>query len=127
MRLVQRETVILAENYDALVDWYVQVLGFRETKRFENGYRYCNLESEGGVHIGIAPAKEMGVVPGDRKNATVLMQIEVEDLRALFTMLPERGGAVTFGPALDETDQFWYGGIADLEGNPIWVVDSKCP
>ena len=69
MRLVQRETVILAENYDALVDWYVQVLGFRETKRFENGYRYCNLESEGGVHIGIAPAKEMGVVPGDGADA----------------------------------------------------------
>jgi predicted enzyme related to lactoylglutathione lyase len=69
----------------------------------------------------------MGVQPGDRAQSCVLMQIEVDDVRAFFAHVEAKGGSVRFGPSLDEKDGFWYGGIADPEGNPIWVVDSLCP
>ncbi len=127
VKLSRREVVILAEHYDAMVAWYVDVLGFRITKQFADGYRYCNLETESGIRIGIAPASEVGVTPGDRANNTVLLQVGVPDVRAFFDRLQEAGGTVTFGPSFDESGQFWYGGFADLEGNPIWVVNENCP
>ncbi len=126
-KLKPREIVILAEDYDALVSWHVDVLGFRIVKQFSDGYRYANLETESGIRVGIAPAKEVGVTPSDRVNNTVLLQIEVADVRTFFEYLQEEGGAVTFGPSFDQAGGFWYGGIADPEGNPIWVVDENCP
>lgn len=127
MKLSPRETVILADDFDALVAWYVDVLGFRVTKRFEEGYRYANLETETGLRIGIAPAEEVGVMPGDRSTNTVLFQIEVPDVKVFFEHLGNAGASIAFGPARDEADGFWYGGFKDLEGNPIWVVDADCP
>jgi predicted enzyme related to lactoylglutathione lyase len=122
-----RETVILASDFVALYSWYRDVLGFRISRLFEGGYHYCNLETATGIAIGIGDAKEMGVQPGDRAQSCVLMQIEVDDVRAFFAHVEAKGGSVRFGPSLDEKDGFWYGGIADPEGNPIWVVDSLCP
>ncbi len=127
MRISPRETVILAEDFDAIVAWYVNILGFQIVKTFNDGYRYCNLETESGIRIGIAPAAEIGVVPRDRASNTVLIQIEVRDVRLLFEQLREAGGDITFGPFFDESGKFWYGGFSDLEGNPIWVVDENCP
>jgi len=127
VRLSPREAVVLADDYDAMVAWYVNVLGFRTTKQFSDGYRYTNLETESGIRIGIAPASEVGVTPSDRVNNTVLLQVEVQDVQALFEHLRRTGGTVTFGPSFDVAGQFWYGGFTDLEGNPIWVVDENCP
>ena len=36
-------------------------------------------------------------------------------------------GTVTGGPARDAQGGFWFGGFADPEGNPVWVVDGACP
>ena len=127
IRLLPREVILLAEDYDTLVAWYVDVLGFRAAKWFSGGYRYTNLETESGIRIGIAPASEVGVTPGDRANQTVLLQVGVPDVEALFEHVRAAGGAVTFGPSFDEGGGFWYGGLTDLEGNPIWVVDENCP
>jgi len=125
--LSPREVVILAEDYDTLVAWYVEVLGFRIARQFTDGYRYTNLENDSGIRIGIAPAAEAGVTPGDRSGSTVLLQVGAPDVKALFEHLTQAGGTITFGPSFDERGQFWYGGFADLEGNPIWVVDQSCP
>lgn len=103
------------------------MLGFRVTAQFSDGYRYTNLATESGIRIGVAPASEVGVTPGDRANNTVLLPVGVPDVKGLFEHLREAGGTVTFGPSFDDGGQFWYGGIADLEGNPIWVVDGNCP
>lgn len=127
MTLHPRETVILADDLEALVDWYQSVLGFRVTKRFEGEYHYCNLENESGIRLGIAAAQEMGVSPGDRQKNTVILQFQVPDVRGFLEHVAAKGGAVTFGPSLDKKDDFWYGGFSDLEGNPCWVVDEKCP
>jgi len=127
VRLSPREVVVLADDYDAMVAWYIAVLGFRSTKQFSGEYRYTNLETESGIRVGIAPASEVGVTPGDRASNTVLLQVEVPDVTTFFEHLREIGGTVTFGPSFDETGQFWYGGCTDLEGNPIWVVGENCP
>jgi uncharacterized glyoxalase superfamily protein PhnB len=122
-----RETVILAEDPLALVDWYHTVLGLEITRRIEVEYHYYELQNPQGVRIGIADAREMGVTPGDRKNSTVLLQLQVSDVKVLFEHLHSCGAATTFGPSHDARDDFWFGGFLDLEGNPIWVVDSSCP
>jgi uncharacterized glyoxalase superfamily protein PhnB len=127
MRIHARETVIFAEDFPALVEWYKNVLGFEVTYRVEDGYHYCNLENETGIRIGIASAKEMGVTPGDRRNNTVVLQFQVADVKRFFAYLGEQGAGITFGPSYDERDKFWYGGFHDLEGNPFWVVDENCP
>jgi predicted enzyme related to lactoylglutathione lyase len=122
-----RETVILASDFRRLVEWYREVLGFSVTSLFEEDYHYCNLETVSGIRIGIGDAKEMGVKPVDRGCNTVLMQIEVDDVKVLFEHLAEAGGTKLFGPSFDEKGSFWFGGFADIEGNPIWVVDKNCP
>lgn len=127
MRIAPRETVVLAEDFAALVAWYRDVLGLRETLRVEDDYHYCNLENDLGLKVGIADAAEMGVTPQDRGANTVLLQVQVPDVRELFAHLERQGGTPTFGPSYDEKGAFWYGGFKDLEGNPIWVVDESCP
>ena len=125
--LSPRELVILAEDYDALVAWYIDVLGFRKAREFSQDYRYANLETSSGIRLGIAPASEMDVEPSDRSNSHVILQMGTRDVAALFEHVASKGGAVQFGPAFDEKGGFWFGAIADPEGNPIWVVDENCP
>jgi predicted enzyme related to lactoylglutathione lyase len=127
MEIRSREPVILATDFSALVAWYRDALGFSVTKRFEDGFHYCNLESRSGGKIGIASAKEMGVDPADRSLNTVVLQFEVDDVKAFFTHLEAAGGTIVSGPSFDAKDSFWFGGFSDPEGNPFWVVDKDCP
>jgi len=127
VRIEPREVVVLVDDFDAAVAWYADVLGFRETARFTEAHHYANLETESGIRIGIAPAAEAGVAPEDRRNNNVILQIATPDVKALLARLRERGETVLFGPSYDEFGRFWYGAFADLEGNPIWVVDGNCP
>jgi predicted enzyme related to lactoylglutathione lyase len=127
MKLDPRESVILAEDFRAVVDWYQRVLGFKVTRLVESDYHYCNLENESGIRLGIAAAKEMGVNPIDRKSNTVVLQFQVADVQGFLENVREKGGDITFGPSLDKKEGFWFGGFSDLEGNPFWVVDENCP
>ena len=127
MKLYPRESVIFAEDFQALVDWYQNVLGFKVTHLVEEDYHYCTLENENGIRLGITDAKEMGVIPGNRRNNTVVLQFQVADVQSFFEHLVEKGGDITFGPSFDKKGGFWYGGFTDLEGNPFWVVDENCP
>ena len=122
-----RESVILAENYEALVAWYEKVLGFKDTFSVEEDYSYSILENSNGIRIGIASAEQMGVEPADRTKNTVLLQVEVPDVKEFFDHLSEHEGGAIFGPSYDKKGEFWYGGFHDLEGNPFWVVDENCP
>ena len=127
MEIRPRESVIFAENFQLLVEWYQKVLHFKIIQQFEDQYYYCILENEHGLKIGIADAKEMGITPGDRKNNTVVLQFQVQDVKYFFQYLQKYEGIITFGPSFDEKGQFWYGSFQDLEGNPLWVVDENCP
>ena len=127
MEIRPRESVIFAESFQLLVEWYQKVLQFRIVQQFEDQYHYCNLENETGIRIGIGTAKEMRIIPGDRANNTVLLQFQTDDVKSFLDHVKEHGGNVTFGPSFDQKDEFWFGGFQDLEGNPIWVVDGNCP
>jgi len=125
--LKPRETVILADDFHAMVGWYRDVLGFSVSRLFENGVHFANLETASGIRIGIGMAKEVDVEPGDRSGNTVLMQFEVDDVASLLSHVAACGGRVDHGPAFSEADGFWFGAFADPEGNPCWVVDAACP
>lgn len=127
MKIRRREPVVLAASFAPLVDWYRDVLGFRVTKRFDDKFHYCNLETDGGVTLGIASAAEMGVEPADRGNNTVVLQFEVDDVKELLARVEAGGGRILNGPAFDPDGSFWFGSFADPEGNPFWVVDGNCP
>ena len=127
MDLRAREPVILAGDFDALVAWYRDALGFRIVRRFAEGFHYCNLASTSGVKVGLASAREMGVEPGDRARNTVVLQLEVDDVKAFLAHLEARGAKITGGPSFDARGSFWFGSFADPEGNPFWVVDRNCP
>ena len=122
-----REPVLFAADFSAMVAWYRDVLGFDVVRLYADDYHYCNLESPSGIQLGIADATEMAVEPLDRRRNTVVLQFEVDDVKAFFEHLAARGGSISFGPSLDEKGGFWYGGFADPEGNPSWVVDGNCP
>lgn len=127
MKISPRETVIMVEDFTSMIDWYSKILGFKISKKHEGDYNYCSLETETGIKIGLTPAKEVGVTPENRRNNTFVMQIAVEDVKAFFEYIKENGGTVTFGPHFEKGSDFWYGGFADPEGNPFWVVDHNCP
>jgi len=122
-----REIVILAENFDKLVNWYINILGFKELNRYKEDYFYSYLATKTGIKIGIAELKQMGVDNPNRRKNTLILQIEVDDVNELFEYLKDKGGSVLFGPSFDEKDKYWYGSFTDLEGNEIWVVDTNCP
>ena len=127
MDIRTREPVVLAADFDSLVEWYRDVLELKITKRFDDGFHYCNLESGSGVRIGIGTAGEMGVEPAARSRNTVVLQFEVEDVKAFLQHVESGGGRVTGGPSFDRDGGFWFGSFADPEGNPFWVVDRNCP
>ena len=58
---------------------------------------------------------------------TVILQIATNDLKILFNKIKNNGGSILFGPSYDIGDKYWYGSIADIEGNEIWVIDEDCP
>ena len=122
-----REPVILANGFSTLVAWYRDVLGFAVVDLVEDGFHYCNLSTPSGIKIGIADAEEMGVVPVDRRNNTVVLQFEVDDVKELFAHLEQSGASITNGPSFDAKGKFWFGSFSDPEGNSCWVVDKNCP
>jgi uncharacterized glyoxalase superfamily protein PhnB len=122
-----RESIVLVEDFDALVAWYCDALGFAVTSIFEDGFHFANLTTETGIRLGIGSTKEMGVVPRDRASATVLLQIETEDVRVFLDHVAATGGTVSMPAMHNPKDDFWFGGFTDPEGNPWWVVDKNCP
>jgi uncharacterized glyoxalase superfamily protein PhnB len=127
MILHPRETVIFANDFKKMIDWYQRVLGFKIKTLYEEDYHYCNLENETGIRIGIADSQEMSIQTHDRKNNTVILQVQVSDVKIFLNYLQDREGKITFGPSFDKKGEFWYGGFEDVEGNPWWVVDENCP
>ena len=115
-------TVLLAEDYERLRDWWIEVVGLEVLQEWTDAYHYAELGADGHLIVGIADAKEMEtVLPTPRANAAIA-QLRVPDVQAFFADLKEKGADIQFGPSFEEGEGFWYGGFSDGEGNAVWVV-----
>ena len=127
IKILPRETVLLAKNHQLLINWYINNLNFKIINN-NSDIKYCNLETDSGIKIGIADMEQMGNENYSKRIMnTVILQICTNDLKKLFRGIKNNGGSVLFGPSYDEGDKYWYGSITDIEGNEIWVVDENCP
>ena len=127
IKILPRETVLLAKNHQLLIDWYINNLNFKIINN-NSDIKYCNLETDSGIKIGIADMEQMGNENYSKRiMSTVILQIYTNDLKKIFKRIKNNGGSVLFGPSYDEGDKYWYGSITDIEGNEIWVVDENCP
>ena len=116
-----RELVLLARDFNRLVDWYVQTLGFKVVNRIDE-LPYANLETEGGVRLGIGSAPP-DIPPAE---STIVPQLETTDVTALLKIIQAAGGRID-GPMQDPQHGFLFGSFQDLERNTWWVVDNRCP
>ena len=71
--------------------------------------------------IGIADGQEMAIKSGDRENNTVVLQFEVDDVKAFLFYLELHSATITGGPSFDEKDRLSFGSFIDPEGNPFWL------
>ena len=114
--------VVLAEDYERLRDWWVEVVGLQLLQEWTDAYHYAELGHDGRLVVGIADAREMdATLPTPRANA-VIVQLRVADVRGFLARIQGRGAKVSFGPSFEEGEGFWYGGFEDGEGNAVWVV-----
>lgn len=125
MNISLLNSVVLAENYEELIDWYVKTFDLNIQSQTQEGEGYTELEHSGKLVVGIAKAHEMGVHPTTPRSNTVIIQLAVSDIDALFDNVQKTGGRILFGPSLDEKGGYVYGGCADIEGNQIWIVEKK--
>ena len=122
MRLFLLNAVILAEDYDALRDWYMAALELELDEEWTDKFHYAELVRDGRLVVGIADAKEMGVEPSHPRTNTVVPQLNVTDVAACLERVKAHGGGVPFGPSYDADLDLHYGAFADIEGNQVWVV-----
>lgn len=125
MKINSLHPMILAENYEELVEWYIKTFDLSTKYKAEEGENYTGLEQSGKLVVGIAIAHEMGVKPTSPRNNTVIIQLSVSDINKLFARVKKMGGKILFGPSLDEKEGYLYGGLADIEGNQIWIVEDR--
>ena len=116
--------VILAKDYDSLVQWYKDNFPFEISKVVSEGYHYTTFKNSGQEILGIADAEEMGITPPEYNANMVIVQIIVSDIAGLFSIVQKKGGKILFGPKKDEESDYFYGGFLDFEGNQLWVSES---
>ena len=119
-----REIVLLTRDVEGLAAWYVKAIGLRVTARFDD-LSYLNLESSGGLRLGIGRLPTGGDVSAGG-DARVVPQLETDDLRGLLDRVRKAGGVVE-GPARDVKRGFEFGSFKDPDGHAWWVVDPDCP
>jgi len=124
MEITLINAVTLAQDYEKLVAWYRETLELEIKLQVDNDYRYTDLAKAGKLVVGICPAKEMNHTPTTPRNNSVVLQISVDDIEELFAQVKESEGTIIFGPAVDKNEGFRFGAFADIEGNPVWVMEN---
>lgn len=117
-------TVILAEDYGSLVEFYTTALELDVKLKHEEGYHFTDLAKNGQLIVGIAPASEMQHTPTSPRNNSAVLQISTDDIHRLFARVKEFGATALFGPSVDKNEGFTYGAFADPEGNHVWVMEN---
>lgn len=124
MKLKLMNVVILANNYQKMVDWYINALGLEMIQEWTTDYHYAELAYESQLVVGITPAKEIDISPPSPRNNATIIQLEVSDIKAFYERIKKNGGVIVFGPSYEEKEKFYFGAVNDIEGNQIWVIQS---
>ena len=84
IKILPRETVLIAKNYQLLMDWYIDNLNFKII--YNNlDIKYCSLATDSGIKIGIADMESLGNENYSKRiQNTVILQIATNDLDILF-------------------------------------------
>ena len=125
MKINLLNPMILAENYEELAEWYEKTFDLAIKTRVEEGEEHMELGTPSKILFGFARAKEMGVKPSTPRNNAVIIQLSVNDINELFDKVEKTGGKILFGPSISEEEGYLYGGLADIEGNQIWVIERR--
>jgi predicted enzyme related to lactoylglutathione lyase len=115
--------VVLAEDYEALRDWWI-AFGL-EVHREWPDLPYTDLALDGTVVLGIAPLPEDEEQPASPRRNTTFPQFVTDDVAGLMAHVVAIGGEIAFGPAHAQDGGYWYGAFDDLEGNRAWVVSPE--
>lgn len=122
MKLALLNTVLLAEDYARLRDWWIRAIGLELAKEWSEDFHYAELVHDGRYVVGIADAAEMRAEPRTPRNNAALPQLQTDDVGGLLERVAKHGGTVVHGPARDAREGIWYGAFQDIEGNQVWVV-----
>jgi len=125
MKVKFHNVIVFAENYESLINWYQKALGLTITMQNIGDYNYTELGFDSEIIVGITPATEMEHTPSAKRNNSTILQIATTDIEALFNKVKAENGKILFGINVEEKANFKYGGIADLEGNQIWVFEEN--
>lgn len=125
MEMKLMNVVVFAEKYKELIKWYEEALGLEVITKEEGVYNYTELGYNMQPIIGITPSKEIEHSPVNPRNNSLVMQLKVSNIETLFSLVKKKKGNILFGPTQDEKYNFQYGGVSDIEGNQIWVVEEK--
>ncbi len=130
MELETLYSVVLAEDYEKLVQWYIDTFEVEkdpETSDATSAFKYCELVKNGKCIIAVADAAENGVSPPSPRTTNSIPQLYVSDIKTFFQRVAENSGT-THGPSHStEFGGFNFGEIMDIEGNPFWVIDWRKP
>ena len=125
MKVKLLNVIVFAEKYEELIEWYKNALSLTVLFQETGEYHYTELGFDNQVIVGITPASEIKHSPINPRNNSSIMQVQVSDINSLFKSVSENGGEILFGPSLEDKYNFYYGGIADCEGNQIWIVEEQ--
>lgn len=125
MKLKLLNVVILADDYQKLVDWYINALGLELQEEWTEDYHYAELSYDKQLVVGITPATEMEHKLTHPRNNAMILQLVVSDIHAFYLRIKKHKGKVLFEVNFDKKEEFYYGAVADIEGNEIWVIQMK--
>ena len=112
--------VILANNYKAMIAWYMEVFDLKILYREEKPLRYVELGFDQVILLGLVPRKEHREKSIQSKNNSILLQFEVSDVNAIIDKTILHGGKVIQNH--EKLDNMIYAIVQDMEGNEIWLV-----
>ncbi len=119
MKIKLVNTVVHAENFELVKNWYVKTFDLSVTEYPEEAGNYVDLSSEGQDIVGIAQNDNKNhPLPSPRSNGQYL-QISCSHIFTIFERVKANGGSVTWGP--ERGNGYWCGEVLDIEGNQIWL------
>ncbi|MHA7832691.1 MAG: VOC family protein [Flagellimonas sp.] len=86
--------VILANDYKAMIAWYMDVFDLKILYKEEKPLRYIELGFDQEIMLGLVPKEEHREKSIHARNNSILLQFEVVDVSAIIDKVTMHGGSV---------------------------------